>query len=334
MTAPPPPSNDAPSTAVTVGNFDGVHLGHRAIVRRARTLVGPAGRVVAEVFEPHPRGVLRPGTEPDRLTSFEHREHLLKHAGVDEVAQLAPTPALLAMTPEQFVDRIVERWNPSVWLEGADFRFGARRAGDIETLRELGRTRGFEVEVIEPAHAVLSDERLVAASSTLARGLVELGRVTDAERVLGAPLTVTGTVIKGDQRGRTIGIPTANVDPDCMLPADGVYAGAAAAPDGTVYPAASHVGPRATFNDTRRVLEAHLVGWDGPIGESDNAPAGYGWPIAVALPAPLRDVVRFDSIDAIKSQLATDIERSREHHARRLANPAPAATPATEPALP
>lgn len=313
-------SEPALPTAVTVGNFDGVHLGHRAIIQAARTAVGALsgtpGRVVAEVFEPHPRSVLAGGRAPARITAFERRAALLRGAGVDHVAQLAPTPAILGMSPESFVQRIVDRWSPRVWVEGEDFRFGHRRAGDLDLLASLGKQHGFSVQVIDPVSSVLSDERATEVSSTLVRGLIELGRVSDASRVLGDSFAVTGTVVKGDQRGRSIGVPTANVDPDCMLPAHGVYAGAATSPDGTVYPAAVHVGPRATFGDDRTVLEAHLIGWDGPFGQSADDPVGYNWQISVELNAFLRDVVRFDTVHAIRAQLGRDIERAIQHFQR------------------
>lgn len=311
-------SNASTPTAVTVGNFDGVHLGHRAIIRRARHHADThnperTGRVVAEVFEPHPRGVLAPGSEPQRLTDFERRAVLLKAAGADVVTQLAPTPAILALSPQAFVERVVERWNPTAWIEGEDFRFGKARRGDINTLRDLGQRHGFTVDIVPPEHAVLSDERIVPASSTLARGLIELGRVTDARRVLAEPFAVTGTVVMGDQRGRTIGVPTANVSPTCMLPADGVYAGTATTPDGVKHPAAIHVGPRATFNDHTRVLEAHIIDWHATPGTNKEDNLGYNWRTTVELCAFLRDPAPFESIDALKAQLDTDIQRARQH---------------------
>lgn len=303
-------------TAVTVGNFDGVHVGHRRLIHESRRLVdavGQRGRVVAEVFDPHPRGVLAPGSEPAQITSFERRVQLLHDAGVDELAQLAPTPAVLAMEPTAFVENIVDRWSPSAWVEGEDFRFGKKRTGDLDLLARLGSEYGFVVHVVPGVSAVLSDERVVGASSTMVRGLLQLGRVNDARRVLGRPFAVTGVVVQGDQRGRLIGVPTANVQPDCMLPAHGVYAGSAHAPDGAEYPAAIHVGPRKTFDDERTVLEAHLIGWDGPLGVNEDD-AGYNWNITVELHAYLRDVVRFESVDAIAAQLRRDIERSNDHY--------------------
>jgi len=290
--------------AISVGSFDGVHLGHRRLLAQARSAVGPDGAVVAVALDPHPRSVLAPGRAPGRLTRVDDRVALLGAAGADRVEVLAPSATLLGMDPPAFVADLVRRHGPAVIVEGPDFRFGAGRAGSVETLRTLEREHGYRTVVIDPVTVALADQHPVHVSSTLARWLLARGRVGDVTRLLGRPHAIGGTVVAGDRRGRTIDVPTANLDHgDLLLPANGVYAGVAVRPDGARYPAAINVGPRPTFDRSEPTCEAHLIGYDGPVDD-------YGWPLRLELHAWLRDVVRFDGPAALRAQLGRDIARA------------------------
>lgn len=316
MSPPPQPARNAAAgpVAVTIGSFDGVHLGHAALVRAAREAVGPSGRVIALVFDPHPVSVLRPGAEPAPLSTFDQRQTWLRAAGADAIERLEPTPDRLAQGPEAFTDWVVQRFGPACIVEGPDFRFGHGRAGDAALLAALGRSRGFVVSIVDPVEATLEDHTVVPARSTVARWLVRHGRVRDAALVLGRPYQISGVVRRGDRRGRTIGYPTANIDAPHLLPADGVYAGVARLPDGRSVPAAVSVGTKPTFNGRDRALEAHLLDlratgapW-APIEGLDE----YGWRIDLDLTAFLRDQARFANLPALLEQMERDCRRVRE----------------------
>lgn len=291
-------------SAITVGNFDGVHEGHAALVRAARDRVGVDGRVIVLSFDPHPVSVLRPDLTPTRLSRFDQRTKWLEEHGVDEVHRLEPTKELLSRSPRDFVAWVTERFEPSVFVEGPDFRFGKDRAGDVRTLGELESEFGYRTLVIDPVESSLTDGHIVSVRSSLLRWLIARGRVRDAERLMGHPYELIGDVVPGDRRGRSIGVPTANLDHDqLLLPADGVYSGIAHRPDGAAYPAAISVGRKPTFDASPRTCEAHLIGYDGPIGE-------YGWELQLAFSDWLRDQVAFNSVEALVDQLRRDIART------------------------
>ena len=286
----------------TIGNFDGVHLGHRAIVAAARGAAGQAGRVVAVTFEPLPVAVLRPDASLARLTDAESRRALLLAAGCDEVVELDPRTGILRESPDAFVSGLRSRVPFEAIAEGGDFRFGAGRCGDVATLAAIGAREGFRAievgEVLEP----LADGFLVPARSTAIRWLLSVGRVADAARLLGRPHAVRGTVESGDRRGRGLGFPTANVRaPGAALPADGVYAGEADV-DGRSWPAAISVGTKPTFGGTVRTLEVHLVGCARPLDD-------YGWPVEVRFLRWLREQWRFPGPEALVAQLRADVAR-------------------------
>lgn len=297
-------------TAVTIGNFDGVHLGHAALVRRARKWVDHAvtkaggnatARVVVLCFDPHPLATLRPGNEPARLTSFAQRQEWLREIGADEVERLEPSREFLSQSPEQFIDWLVTCYRPAVIVEGPDFRFGKGRAGSVDILREFGDTRGFETVVVTSADAVLSDQSVVRASSSIVRWLLRRGRVRDAALVLGRPFELRGRVHQGDQRGRSIGVPTANLDHgELLLPADGIYSGKGTAPDGNWYAAAISVGTKPTFGEHPTLCEAHLIGYDGSFDQ-------YGWTMRLEFHDWLRDQLTFRNENELISQLHRDI---------------------------
>ncbi|TVQ31719.1 MAG: bifunctional riboflavin kinase/FMN adenylyltransferase [Phycisphaeraceae bacterium] len=298
-------------TAVSIGNFDGVHVGHAALLRRARELVGPpesGGRVVAMAFDEHPMTRLRPEAAPSILTSFEQRAELLIQCGADEVDRLKPTEDLLGLSPDAFVLSLIERHRPSVIVEGPDFRFGRARAGDVRTLAELGRRFDFDVDVLGPVSVTLVDQSIVEASSTMARWLIGHGRMRDATITLGRPYELRGVVVRGDRRGREIGCPTANIETKQHLPGDGVYAGFARLPDGSHRPAAISVGTKPTFGDLQRTAEAHVLDWEGPVPEGRPE---YGWPIRVSFTSWIRDQVRYETVEALIEQIGRDIERTR-----------------------
>ena len=295
---------------LTIGVFDGMHLGHRALIDRAARRAqahGPDARVVVLAFDPAPAAVLSPGREPPRLTTFERRADLLLDAGADEVLRLEATRELLGLSPAAFVDDVLIPLSPVAVVEGPDFCFGANRAGDVRTLAGLGRSRGFAVDVVGPIEVDLDDQTVVPARSTRVRWLLEHGRVADVGRVLGRAYEASGTVVRGDQRGRTIGFPTANLTFDTMPPGDGVYACVATLGDGLTVPAAVNVGERPTFDGVERRVEAHLIGYEPPSDTHE-----YGWPLTLAFVSRLRDQVRFGSVDDLKAQLGRDIARATE----------------------
>lgn len=295
---------------MTIGNFDGVHRGHAALLREARRRAGDGGRVVALAFHPHPISVLRPEQAPAVLMPFERRSEHLRRLGADEVVRLTATPETLGLSPEAFIERVLEGHHPSAIVEGSDFRFGRGRSGDASTLLRLGAANGFEVSIIDPVEAELSDQTIVTVSSTMTRWLVARGRVVDAARLLGRPYELEGLVVRGDRRGREIGFPTANIETDGLIPADAVYAGAATLPDGREFPAAVHVGPRATFASATRTVEAYLIGWRGPLEDGWRGAEEYGWRIRVSFTAWLRDQARFEGVGPLVDQIRRDVERS------------------------
>lgn len=285
--------------AVTVGNFDGVHLGHRALLAAARTqadaLGGPA---VAITFDPPPHQILFPGPVRPPLTTLSERAELLQQAHADHVVILKTSPALLALSPEAFFeDVLVRQLGAKAIVEGHDFRFGRNRAGSNETLRQLCSTAGLVfVEVPQLMHGG------EPVSSSRVRSAIVRGNVSLVTELLTRPHRITGTVVTGAKRGRTIGFPTANLDDVLtVLPANGVYA-VRAIVDGQNYPAAANIGPNPTFGEDAQKIEVHVIGFSGDL---------YGKPMTVELIARLRDTRPFAGVNELIEQLKKDVEEAK-----------------------
>jgi riboflavin kinase/FMN adenylyltransferase len=298
---------DLGRTVVTVGNFDGVHLGHQLVLSRARAVARELGGlpVVVVTFDPHPIAVLRPDHAPPTLTTLGTRAALLEAAGADDVLVLPFDRTVAAWTPEHFVRTVlVDALHARGVVVGANFRFGAKAAGDVGTLIDLGRDHDFVAEGIP------LDGGPQVWSSTYIRNCLLSGDVSGAAEALGHPFTVRGEVVKGDQRGRELGYPTANVPTHGMLaaPADGVYAGWLRRlddPDGTLLPAAISVGTNPTFSGEReRRVESYVL-------DRDDLEL-YGVEIEVSFVGRIRGMLRFDSVDELVATMADDVARTRE----------------------
>ncbi|MBC8374264.1 MAG: bifunctional riboflavin kinase/FAD synthetase [Planctomycetes bacterium] len=289
---------------LTLGNFDGVHLGHQSILASARAL-GDAEKmpVVVMTFDPPPDLVLRPGDPPRRITLPDRKTALLRDCGADYVVTARTDMAMLAMSPEKFVREIlVGHFAPRHIVEGNNFFYGRRRTGDIRTLRDSGVECGFTVHLVESVVADFGDGA-VQISSTLIRGMLLAGRIEPAARALGRPFEISGTVVEGMQRGREMNYPTANIDPDQQItPGDGVYAGVAIV-DECEYPAAISIGDQPTFGDAGRTIEAFLLDVEGCF---------YGKAMRLGFRARLRDQARFASPEELIDQMRKDVERVRE----------------------
>ncbi len=292
---------DLARTVVVIGNFDGVHLGHRHVVGRARELAAETGLgVVAVTFDPHPIAVLRPDHAPQTLTGIDARCALLAEAGADDVLVLPFSRAVAAWSPEEFVRRVlVEALHARYVVVGGNFRFGNRAAGDVATLREEGAAADFEV------HGVALDGGPQVWSSTYVRTCLAAGDVEGAAEALGRPYAVTGEVVLGDQRGRDLGFPTANLATALAVPADGVYAGWLTRFDtGERYPAAISVGTNPTFAGEReRRVEAYVL-------DRDDLEL-YGVQVEVSFVARLRGMARFDGVEPLIAQMRKDVDQAR-----------------------
>lgn len=291
-----------PGAALSVGNYDGVHLGHQHIMRTMRACnagVSPAPSPIAIVtFEPHPLSVLRPELSPPRLTPSELKRELLAACGVTHLLELEPTPEVLGVTAEEFWSRLRDEARPAHLVEGPDFNFGKGARGNVALLREWTRNSGVEFTVVEPLEVTLPGMQLVPVSSSLVRWLVAYGRMGDAAACLGRPYLLRGKVVEGYRRGRAIGFPTVNLDGgEQMVPADGVYAGRAIVA-GAAHRAAVSIGSAPTFSGARRQVEAHLLDFSGDL---------YGQTLDVELVGWLRDQMRFPSVDRLIERMQVDV---------------------------
>jgi riboflavin kinase / FMN adenylyltransferase len=292
---------DSPGTVLTVGTFDGVHRGHWDLLARVAARASELGLdSVLLTFEPHPLEVVNPIAAPRLLTVGDERLEILAESGIEYLAVLPFTPALSRYTAAQFVDELLrKRFHVRHLVIGHDHGFGRGREGSAEVLRELGRVRGFEVEVVG---AVKAHQMVI--SSTLIRRAVAGGDLATAAAGLGRRYSVSGVVTQGDRRGRLLGFPTANLsppDPRKLLPPEGVYAVMVQTPRGP-FGGMMNLGPRPTFADQSVSLEAHVFGEPGDM---------YGSRVRVEFVARLRDTRRFDSGEALVAQLHRDAEQAR-----------------------
>jgi riboflavin kinase/FMN adenylyltransferase len=307
--ATPAQSLAATPCVLVVGNFDGVHLGHQAVLRQAVAHARSAGLSASVLtFDPHPAGVVGGGA-PQRLTTLERRAELLSELGIERMYVRRFDAAFAAWQPERFArDLVAGALRASLVVVGENFRFGAKRAGDLTLLRALGAELGFGVQV----HAVASDAH-GRYSSTRARQAVVAGDLDEVRRVLGRPHALTGPVVHGDERGRTIGVPTANLDPiPELLPPYGVYAvkvdryGDAERAFVPLAQGVTNIGVRPTVTSGvtsgRLTVETHLLDFEGDL---------YDARLRLHLVARLRDEKKFGSLDALKAQIARDIEGAR-----------------------
>jgi riboflavin kinase / FMN adenylyltransferase len=292
-------------SAVTIGNFDGVHRGHQAVlglvvdIARAQAL-----RAVAITFDPHPLAVLYPDRAPQPLSTTDHKLVLLAETGLDAVLVMRFTRELALWSPRRFVQEVlVDALRAQEVVVGSDTRFGHRNEGDVRSLTDLGEELGFGVQVVADLGRRGHERRW---SSTWVRELIATGDVAGAAEVLGRPHRVTGEVVHGDHRGRELGYPTANLAPDSIgaVPADGIYAGwlVRTASDERL-PAAISVGSNPTFDGTQRRVEAYvLVRTDLEL---------YDEIVALEFVERLRPTLRFDGIEELTRQMASDVDRSR-----------------------
>lgn len=292
---------------LTIGNFDGLHVGHRAImqtvVNRARDLSGEA---VVYTFDPHPRKVLQPERAPRLLMTLDQKLEMLESLGVD-VAIVEPFDRdFAAVSPDVFVRQYIhERIQPMEVYVGYDFHYGRDREGSMRLLTETGPRLGFAVTII-PEVSING----IDVNSTRIRSLLEEGDVAQAANLLERPYSVRGAVVEGDRRGRTIGFPTANLAPESeILPAAGVYAGHLRLIEGTrpvepSYRAVTNVGRRPTFRDGQGLMaEAHLIDFEGDL---------YGRNLELSFEIRLRPEQKFDGVDALREQIARDVIEARE----------------------
>jgi riboflavin kinase / FMN adenylyltransferase len=292
-----------PNSVMSIGNFDGMHLGHRALLRKAAELKASsrAPQTVAVTFEPHPLTVLRPDRVPPRLTLPDRKQELLESAGVDTLVVLPPDQDVLNLTAEEFWQILRDQSRPAHLVEGNTFNFGKNRGGTVVKLRQWTAGTSVQLHVVEPVKTVLTDMLLVPVSSSVIRWLLSYGRVRDAAICLGRPYELEGTVVEGAKRGRELGVPTANLDcPDQLIPDDGIYA-ARATVEGRTFPVALSIGTNPTFGQNPRTVEAHLIGYSGNL---------YTRTLRLQFQDWLRDQQTFSGIEPLKSRIARDIQES------------------------
>ncbi len=303
-----------PAAVLTIGNFDGVHLGHQRILA---TVVEEArrrhGTSVAVTFDPHPAKVLSPQTAPPALMTLVQKLALLQSAGMDAAVVVPFTREFSQLSPQAFVEEVLRaRLGATVICVGQNFRFGHRHAGDVALLERLAVASGFAVRVVPPV--VIGGE---TASSSLIRGLVMKGEVARAATFLGRWFALSGEIRPGAGRGQRMDFPTLNVaaEQEC-LPARGVYI-AEALLEGQTYPAATNIGVRPTFDGSGLTVEAHLLGF------SRQLTAGR---LELHFLERLREEIKFASADALRAQIAQDVQRTRQYFAQRR-HPVPQQTP-------
>ena len=285
---------------LALGNFDGLHRGHQKILDRLRRVAAERGATsVVMIFDPHPPRIVRPDKAPPLLMTKAQKLEAIARAGVQGAAIVRFTPELSRWSPETFVQAVLVDWLhvAEVWV-GANFLFGHDRAGNFTLLRALGARYGFKTEKIDPVRY-----KDFVVSSTRIRRLVAEGRVDEAGALLGRQYYVDGTAVRGDGRGRTIGFPTANLCTENeLLPPHGVYATTATI-DGVVRPSVTNIGVRPTVDRSgRTTMETHIFDVDRDL---------YGATIRVGFVLRLRDERAFDSVDALRDQIAADCDRAR-----------------------
>ncbi|MEF3274557.1 MAG: bifunctional riboflavin kinase/FAD synthetase [Chloroflexus sp.] len=288
------------ATVLTIGRFDGVHLGHQQLIRttieRARAL-----NMLSAVltWEPHPRAVLQPGQPLQLLSDLEEKVDQIRRLGPDLLIIAPFTEEVRRMTAAEYMARVCAALPVrEIWV-GEDFAMGRGREGDIPRLMEIGREMGFAVGAL--SKYTISG---IPVSSSRIRELVLAGNVAGAGALLGRPFALRGVVARGDGRGRQIGFPTANVQvsDDVVLPANGVYACRVGLRSGEIVPAVTNIGVRPTFDGARRVVEAHLLDWDGDL---------YHQPLRLELLMRLRDERKFTGIDELVAQIRHDVAEAR-----------------------
>ncbi len=290
-------ASELAGSALALGNFDGVHLGHQALFR----LAGTHGRPAALTFEPHPGKVLQPELAPKLITTLSRKLELFAACGLAAAVVVPFTPAYAATSAEAFEASLLDVLRVAHLVVGQDFTYGARRSGTVGTLRTAALARSAQLHVVEP----VTVEGVVASSSRIREYLLE-GRVSAARALLGRAFDLDGVVVRGDGRGRTLGWPTANVDTEAEIrPGAGVYAVRVrlGASEGAPWRGgAANVGSRPTFGGTGVTLEVHLLDWSGDL---------YGQPVRVAFLERLRPEQRFGSVPELAAQIRRDVEAAR-----------------------
>ena len=300
---------------LTIGNFDGVHIGHQQILTAAKKAAAQnQTHLVVMTFEPHPVAVLRPEKSPNVLTPLKLKTCLLADFAADCLVVLKSTPELLSLSPQDFTGKfLVKAIQPNILVEGPDFNFGSQRRGNINKLQQLGAEKGFEVCVIEAKTIQLSTGRTVRVSSTMIRNLLEAGNVADAALALSRPYRLIGRVIPGHGKGKQLGFPTANLQPlQQIIPAEGVYAGYVqlgdteenVCPKRERIPAALSIGRAQTLAaDRPRLVEAHLL--------IENVPELIGKWLAMDFVKRLRNQKKFETESELAAQIKKDCKRAK-----------------------
>lgn len=292
-------------SVVTLGTFDGVHLGHQELIRRTVSAAKKAHvPAIAYTFEPHPAKILAPNFAPRTLISVEERIRVLRSLGIETVVVEPFDRAFADVGADEWVDRwLVAQLHPIHVVVGFNFSYGRGRGGDTMHLETSGMRSGFSVEVVEPVTV-----STVVCSSTRVREFLLEGNVDGARMLLDRPYALTGAVIHGQQRGRTIGVPTANLKAESeLIPAQGVYATRVGIEDGeAIHPAVTNIGLRPTFEGSGVTIETHLLDWSGDL---------YGKRLRVELIARIREEKRFSGVDALVAQIRQDIADARARFA-------------------
>jgi riboflavin kinase / FMN adenylyltransferase len=301
FSGPPGVPMEPGGSVVTVGTFDGVHRGHRAVLDEIGARARATGRrAVLVTFHPHPLRIVRPEVAPLLLTTPTEKKEILAQSGLDWAVFVEFTPRISRLSPRSFVEEVlVKRIGVGELVIGYDHGFGRGRSGDAETLREIGRDLGFDVDVVGPVGF-----RGEAISSTRIRTAISEGRLEEAREALGRAYAFRGVVVRGEGRGRAMGFPTANLQIDSsdkLLPPPGVYAARGVLRSGT-YPGALHVGPRPTFQGSPPSVELHLMDFEGDL---------YGDMVRVDLIRHLRPIRPFGSLEGLVAQMGRDVGEAR-----------------------
>ena len=286
--------------ALTIGNFDGVHQGHKVIIDQLKKFAGDhEGAAIVFTFDPHPVRILRPEQTPPPLTWTNRKADLLAELGVDVVVAYPTNRELLQLTYQQFFQQIVvDKLGAKAMVEGPNFFFGHKREGTVERLGELCQANEIQLEIVKPR---IETDLLI--SSSRIRELVRTGDVDQARQMLTRPYRIRGMVTHGAARGSTIGFPTANLDAiDTLVPAMGVYAGRTYV-HGRSHWSAIHIGPNPTFGEDLPKVESHLLNFEGSI---------YGETIEVDFISRLRDICQFDSTEQLVAQLNLDVAETKK----------------------